>query len=86
MLSAWTKHLKDQRDVERFQQALRSAKPTLERLYEIMTEEINKLDRSETNPASYDTPSWSHKQAHKNGFRQYHQLLEKLIDLDQKDQ
>jgi transcriptional regulator with GAF, ATPase, and Fis domain len=86
MLSVWTKQIKgDTLATERFQQTVRSAKPVLERLHAIMLEEISRLDRSETNPATYDTASWSHLQAHKNGFRQYHQLLEKLIDLDQKD-
>ncbi len=86
MLSVWTKHIRDDAlQAERFQQGLRSAKPILERLRDIMQEEINRLDRSETNPATYDTASWSHLQAHKNGFRQYHQLLEKLLDLDHKD-
>ena len=86
MLTVWTKHIKgDTFQTEKFQQTVRSAKPVLERLQAIMQEEIDRLDRSETNPATYDTASWSHLQAHKNGFRQYHQLLEKLINLDQKD-
>lgn len=85
MLSVWTKHLKDKNEIERFQSSVLGSKAVMERLAQIMKEEVEKLDRSETDPKSYDTPGWQFKQAHKNGFRQYHQILEKLTNLDQKD-
>lgn len=85
MLSAWTKHLKDPEEIKRFKNNVQGSKTTLDRLKQLLDEEIDRLDRSETDIKSYDIPNWDYRQAHKNGFRQYHQIITKLINLDQKE-
>ncbi len=85
MLSVWTRHLKDPKDIEQFKLSVLSAKPVLERIQEIMKEEVAALDRSETNPENYNNPSWAYLQAHKNGYRQFYQIFSKITNLDPKD-
>jgi hypothetical protein len=83
MYSAWTKNLKDPEEVIRFQNTVQSAKPVLDRLTELIEEEENALDRSETDIRVFDLPNWAERQAFKNGCRSYMNTVKKLINLDQ---
>lgn len=85
MITAWTKHLKTEEDIKRFNNSLLGSKVVMERLKEILAEAEIDLNRSETDIKTYDLPNWENKQAHKNGFRSCIQLVNKLINLDQKD-
>lgn len=85
MISQWTKNCTSQEDKDRFTKYLIGSKTILERLAEILKEEENSLDRSETNPEAYETPSWAARQAHKNGFRQCLNKIQTIINLDQKE-
>lgn len=82
-ISAWTKHLADQTDKDNFNQKVRSSKVVLERLQQLMDEELSSIDRDEINVATYENPNWAYRQAHRNGFKN---AIRKLnILLDQKD-
>lgn len=81
----WTRHLPDPAEKEKFELKIRSSKVVLERLQALLKEREMGLDRSETDIKSYDLPNWEYRQAHKNGFRQCLQILNKLIDLDQQE-
>lgn len=83
MYVEWTKHLKDPENAERFTKEVYSARSVLERLYDILTEKEQSLDRSETNMSVYDNPNWEFRQAHKNGRREELSSLKTLINLDQ---
>jgi cellobiose-specific phosphotransferase system component IIA len=75
----WFSHLKDKQEQEQFKQNIRSSKNILDRAHEIVynivkNEELNSLH-------DYDSPSWSHKQAHLNGRREAFQEILKLLDI-----
>jgi hypothetical protein len=85
MISAWTKHIRDPEEQERFRGQIKAAEPVLERLKEMLQEEMNSLERAETSTKIYDLPNWDYRQADGNGFRRYHNMLNKIITLDHKD-
>lgn len=79
----WTKNLKTNEEKQRFEGALTSARPVLERLAELLSEEEESLTRSEMNIEEYYSYNWSHLQAHKNGQRSILRRIKRLINLDQ---
>ncbi len=83
MYSRWTQHLSTEEEKENFRREVRSARSVLDRLLQIHNEDEEALDRSEMDQRVYQSPSWSHLQAHKNGIRQYIHSNRLLIDLDQ---
>ena len=50
------------------------------RLREVFLGEIAKIERAELSLNAYDTPAWSHRQAHLNGMRQAYNEILKLTD------
>lgn len=85
MITAWTKHLKTEDEKQAFANQFRNSVDVLERLNELLDEEIDNLDRSELTTKTYDSPSWAFLQAHKNGYRQAIQIVKKLISPDQRN-
>lgn len=81
MISAWTKHLIDDKDKILFENQLLGSKTILDRLKDLLKEQLDALDRSEMDPSVYDTPNWENRQAHKNGFRSCIQRINKLLDI-----
>ena len=85
MYSKWSSHLpKEEQD--RFQNIVRHSSQVLERLKDIIEEAEQQLENSELTIEAYNNPSWSHKQAHKNGLKQAYRNIKKIITLDQKEQ
>ncbi len=82
----WTKHITDPEEREQYQRSLVAAKWILEAQNKILDTLEQDLDRQELNPRAYDSPNWSHKQAHLNGFRQALRLVKTINNLDQKEQ
>lgn len=86
MYTKWTQHLKDPEEKERFVNSILGSKIVLRRLQDLLKEEEQSLDRSETDIRIFDQPNWAERQAFKNGYRSCLGVLQKLIDLDhQKD-
>jgi len=85
MISAWTKHLKDPKDVEKFSTALLGDRLILRRLKELLQEEEENLDKLDRSAKAFEDPNWAYKQSYNNGFRACLAMLKKLINLDQKD-
>lgn len=85
MISAWTKHLKDPAEIEKFKGSLFSSKQIFRRLNEIILEEEKKFDRKEFNETIFETPNWPYLQAYFNGFRACLEMFKKLINLDPKE-
>lgn len=84
MITKWTSHLKVE-DKKQFEDEVKGSKRVLDRLKDILNESEKELDRSETNPKTYDIPNWDYRQAHNNGYRQCLYIMKKIVDLDQKD-
>lgn len=85
MIPNWTNHLKDPEEKKRFRSYLHNSRGLLDRQRDILKDMENELDRGETDPNSYDSPSWAARQAHKNGYRECLNKIQKLITLDQKE-
>lgn len=85
MISAWTKHIKDESEKERFNNELLGSKRVLDRLGALLQEVEGDLDNTEMNPKIYDLPNWDYRQAHTNGYRACLKTIKKLITLDQQD-
>lgn len=82
MYTKWTQHLKDPEEKERFVNSILGSKIVLRRLQDLLKEEEQSLDRSETDIRVFDQPNWAERQAFKNGYRSCLGVLNKLIDLD----
>jgi hypothetical protein len=86
VISAWTQHIKDENEKERFRQHVKSAEPVLERLQEMIDRELKDLENAENSTKIYDLPNWDYRQADGNGFKRFHKMLTKIITLDQKEE
>lgn len=82
MYTDWTRHLKDTKDKEDFEQHLLSSKRILDRLKALIAERELSVEASERSLAQFDKPNWAEKQAFKNGFMSCMQIVKTLIDLD----
>lgn len=78
----WTSHLKDQGLKESFEAKLynMSNDPMVLRLMDILEKKKQELLRREHSFETYDSPSWSHKQAHINGEMAMITLLDDLFN------
>lgn len=85
MISAWTKHLKTDEEKDRLKTHILGSKPVLNRLKELVSEELDGLDQRELNDKIYDLPNWDYRQAHGNGYRQAMKVINKIITLDQEE-
>lgn len=85
MISSWTKNLQTPEEKKKFEDKVIGAKLVLDRLTEILEELKTGLDNVEMTAEAYDTPNWSEKQAHRNGFRSCLKTVLKIINLDQQE-
>ena len=76
----WTNHIREEDERTRFEQSVRSSSLVLSRLLQIIEQRENELDRQEAKLSDYDTPAWSHKQAHRNGERSSLKKLSGLLN------
>lgn len=74
----WTKHLKAEAEKEQLEKTIRASRTALDRLKQIIEEEVETLNNQEASLVDYTDASWSHKQAHRNGQRA---LAKSIIDL-----
>lgn len=79
---AWTHGLKGE-EAKKMQELVVSNKFLLDRLVEILYNMQEKRESSVL--ADYDTPSWSHKQAHLNGEAAMIRKLADLIEVKERD-
>lgn len=83
MFSVWTKHLKEQDSIERFNNSLLGSKVVLDRAKDIIKEKQDALVKTEKSLEAYNSPNWDYRQAHLNGIYEGFQYVLKLLDLDQ---
>jgi len=82
---AWYGELKKDEDKKKLEEVIRHSTVALGRLKEIVEGNISSSERQETRMSEYDSASWSHKQAHRNGYRQaMFEMKELLSFLDQR--
>lgn len=77
----WVKHLKNPEDIENLNKAVLGSTVLRNRLSEIIKEKLQALEAQDCSVADYDSPSWSHKQADRNGRKASLVEVLKLIDL-----
>lgn len=75
--SLLTGHLKSPEDKKKFLSSAKNAIPVLDKLLEIC---YNNSITQRTNLEAYDSPSWSHKQAHINGYNELYTKLSEIVD------
>ena len=82
----WIRHLSqaDQVTKDNFEAAIRNSTVALGRLREILTEEIDSIDRAELSEKQFETPNWDYKQAFWSGQRSKLVSLLSLLNFDQK--
>jgi len=71
----WLSTIKDKEEKDRFKQRILANQDLWDRLKQIIED---RLEGKEMTYDDYDSPSWSHKQAHANGYRE---ALFELYDL-----
>lgn len=64
----WTKNCKTEEEKEKLEILLRNNSFLINRLQDILEEKLQETRDKEVHEDVYDSPSWSHKQAHVNGF------------------
>jgi len=83
MITAWTKHISDEAEKEKFKQQILGSKTVLNRLQAIVNEMKEDVDNLELNNKIYDVPNWDYRQAHLNGFKDALKKINLIINLDQ---
>ena len=63
MYTAWTKHIQDSTEKEKFERRIQASKPVLEHLIHLMDENEKSLDSLELKETDFDKPNWANKQA-----------------------
>jgi len=86
MKSVWTSNLKDQQEIDRAKQSIRSSKFALDRQSEIIDSRLKSIDSIEMGGDIYTKPGWDALQAHYNGEKAALHWIKKLINLDQEEQ
>lgn len=80
MNHVWFKDCKTDKDKQDLKDNLLNNKYLLDKLSEICYNMLKESD-SVVKPDDYDCPSWSHKQAHKNGHTEAVQKILKILDI-----
>lgn len=83
MISAWTKHINDTEEKERFKNSVLGSKSVLNRLQTLMNEMKEDAEATELNTKIYDIPNWDYRQADTNGYKRALKQVSKIINLDQ---
>lgn len=83
MISAWTDHLKDPGEKERFKNQILGSKAVLDRLKDMINTVDEDYAEAELSRKIYDLPNWDYRQADMNGGRRAIRTVSRIIDLDQ---
>ena len=73
----WLKDLKTDKEREEFKQYVLSSQKVLDKLREIVYN--MSINEEKVKTIDYDSPSWSHKQAHLNGKQEVYRTLLDLL-------
>lgn len=81
MITAWTKHCKNDEEKVRYTQSLQKAKWVLDDLRKLIESNQLSRDAAEISPAAYDNANWAYRQAHNNGYKQALRDFLQLTDI-----
>lgn len=83
MKTIWFKNCKTEEERDTLKRGL-LANAYFQLLKELLEDELRDLDRKEVSP-DYSQASWSHLQAHRNGYRQHLMQTTQLLTFEQED-
>ena len=83
MKAVWFQHLKDKTEQDKFRQMVLGSHKVLDRLQEICYNSITSEEKVKA--VDYDSPSWSHKQAHLNGRIEAYREIVELLNISDKE-
>lgn len=75
----WLKHVKSDAEKEQFTKTVLASLPALNRLRELLEDELEQLSKQETSLSDYTDASWGYKQAHRNGERAFAKKVLELL-------
>jgi hypothetical protein len=75
----WLKYCKTDEEREKLKASVLASGYILSILKQIITEESQAVSRQETSIEDFDNPSWSYKQAYRNGIRKGLKITEDLL-------
>jgi hypothetical protein len=75
--SHWFKDCKTQKEKDDFKEYLRNSKGIIDKLLAILQAELDSLEQ--TTLIDFDSPSWSHKQAYKEGEKKAFTFVKNLF-------
>lgn len=78
----WFRGVREDADRKEREQMVRSAKPTLEVLKQLLEARLRAVDDTQMSKADYENPSWAFKQADANGAKRTLQELIQLLTLE----
>ena len=85
LATKWFGDLKDPAAKQKLEGIVKGSSIALTRLNEIVEDSLSSARRQEAKVSDYDTASWSHKQAHRNGYCQaMYEIQELLSFLDKR--
>lgn len=85
MFITWAKNQPDQAAKTGFERQVVGAKPVLDRLKNILQDNLRDLEESEINIKSFNTPNWAMQQSYKFGYKAALKEIMKLVDLDKQE-
>lgn len=83
MYTKWTSHISSDKDKELFQNRVLGSKDVLDRILDILHEDLKSLETIETSLSSLDQPNWALRQAYITGDKNRLKTIIKLVDLNQ---
>lgn len=83
MQTRWMKNTKES-DKAAVKQQVKNAKPVLDRLANLLTEDLEKSMREMSSRSNFDSPSWDSKMAHYLGEQTALRSIIKFIDIEEK--
>jgi len=83
MISSWTKHLKTEEEKQTFKNTVLGSKTALNRLSQLLDEELESTKYSQLDPNNYGSTNWPYLQADKIGYARALETVKKIINLDQ---
>ncbi len=79
----WTRHLPEN-ERQAFAEYVKSCRPVLSRLYDLISEKHNSLEKRTSTLESYTSPSWAYQQAHFNGMDEFARRVLELLEFAHK--
>lgn len=76
--SRWVKHLTSEAEREQLIKTVLASQTALQRLKELLLEDLQALEAQESSLDDFESAAWSHKQAFRNGSKA---ALKKALDL-----